>query len=160
MPVEKRGWVIYRSINCRIMNEVNRQLDECRPPHRLPLPPPFRTTPPFISLYDGANEIFIASKISMPAALSLSLSLYPMVYQSHILPPFACFGVCTHTGRDRCAHRFHDTHAPPPPPPPPRRARCIIDVRPACKRVAERRCHSIRSRFSKRQGEEREGGGG
>ena len=81
-----------------------------------------------------------------------------MVYQSHILPPFACFGVCTHTGRDRCAHRFHDTHAPPPPPPPPRRARCIIDVRPACKRVAERRCHSIRSRFSKRQGEERGGG--
>lgn len=39
-----------RSINCRIMNEVNRQLDECRPPHRLLTPARGDTT--FISLYD------------------------------------------------------------------------------------------------------------
>lgn len=63
IPVEKRRWVstrgMYiplarrRSINCRIMNEVNRQLDECRATtgsssYLLSPPPPRRcgTTPP------------------------------------------------------------------------------------------------------------------
>lgn len=39
-----------------------------------------------------------------------------------------------------------------PPRAPLPRARRIIDVRPACKRVAERPCRSIRSRFSKGRG--------
>lgn len=111
-PVEKRGWVIYRSINCRIMNEVNRQLDECRPPHRLPLPPPFRTTPPFISLYDGANEIFIASKISMPAALSLSLFVSYGLSITHP-PPFRLFR-CVYTHREGQVRASIPRHARPP----------------------------------------------
>lgn len=110
-PVEKRGWVIYRSINCRIMNEVNRQLDECRPPHRLPLPPPFRTTPPFISLYDGANEIFIASKISMPAALSLSLCILWSI--NHTSSPLSPVSVCVHTPGGTGARIDSTTRTPP-----------------------------------------------